>query len=63
MWIWLIIVAAVIGGIIGMASSKDDDRGAGCLGGAFTGAAGCGYILFQIFLVGLAVSLFVWLFT
>ena len=49
MWFWLIVIAVVIGGIIGALTSDKDDEKSGCLGGALMGGMGCGYILLQIF--------------
>jgi len=51
-WLWVILIVAVIGGIIGfLGSDRDEDRGANALGGALAGGLGCGYIILQIFLV------------
>lgn len=62
MWLAIIIIAIVVGGIIGACSSKDGERGQGAAGGALAGGIGCGYILFQILLWGLCLMVFVWLF-
>lgn len=62
MWIWLIIIAVIIGGAIGFFSSDKDEEGSGCLGGALMGGMGCGYILFQIFIFGIIIMIFLWLF-
>ena len=51
MWIWIIVIAIIIGAIWGASSSKDGERGAGAFSGALMGGMGCGYVLFQIFLV------------
>jgi hypothetical protein len=46
-WLWVILVVAAIGGIIGFLSSgKGEDAAAG----AATAGIGCAYIIFQIFL-------------
>lgn len=46
-WLWVILIVAVIGGIIGFLSSgKAEDAGAG----AVAAGVGCGYLIFQIFL-------------
>lgn len=52
MWIWIIIVAIIIGAIIGASSSNDGERGSGAFSGAIMGGMGCGYILFQIIYLG-----------
>lgn len=62
-WLIVIVVAALIGSIIGFLSSgKSEDAVSGALGAGL----GCGYIILQIFLalVGLAFLLMVgnWLF-
>jgi hypothetical protein len=62
-WIIVIIVAAVLGGIVGyMNSGKSEDAVTGAVGAGL----GCGYIILQIFLalVGLAFLLMLgnWLF-
>lgn len=48
MWLVILIVVVIIGSIIGAISSKDGEKGAGCLGGALTSGLGCGYVLLQI---------------
>ncbi len=51
-WIWVIIVVAVIGGIIGyMRSGKKEDAVSGAIGAG----VGCGYIILQIFLALLGI--------
>ncbi|MCQ2287109.1 MAG: hypothetical protein MJZ76_09620 [Bacteroidales bacterium] len=63
-WLTLLLVAVLIGGIIGFFASDGDPKG--CLFGAIEGGAGCGGILLKIFIWGtvilLAIKLFVWLF-
>jgi hypothetical protein len=49
-WLWVIIVVAIIGGVWGLLSSKDDEKGEGCISGFFGAGMGCGYIILQIFL-------------
>lgn len=34
-WLWVIIVVAIIGGVWGLLSSKDDEKGEGCISGFF----------------------------
>lgn len=63
MWIWLIIIAAIIGGIIGILGSKDGKRGEAAVSGAVTGGMGCAYLLFQLFCWGIGVLLLIWLFS
>ncbi len=63
-WLIILIVAIVIGGIIGLIAS--DGEPMGCLFGAIEGGAGCGGVLIQIFIWGtvifLGIKLFMWLF-
>ena len=63
-WLWVIIVVAIIGGIIGfMSSGKEEDA----VAGAAVAGMGCAYMIFQIFmaLVGLFIlfKLGSWLFS
>lgn len=62
MWIWIIVIAIIIGAILGASSSKDGERGAGAFSGALMGGMGCGYVLFQIFLWGAGIIIVLWLF-
>lgn len=62
MWIWIIIIAIIIGAIWGASSSKDGERGAGAFSGALMGGMGCGYVLFHIFLWGAGIIFVLWLF-
>jgi len=49
-WLWVILIVAAIGGIIGFLSSgKKEDAVSGAVGAG----VGCGYLILQIFL-GLA---------
>jgi len=62
-WLWVILVVAAIGGIIGyLGSGKKEDAVAGAVGAGM----GCGYIILQIFLalLGLYVLFLIgsWLF-
>jgi hypothetical protein len=46
-WLWVILIVAAIGGIIGyLSSGKGEDAAVGALGAGM----GCAYIIFQIFL-------------
>ena len=47
-WLTTIIVVAIIAGILGALNSKD---GEGFFSGALAGGMGCGYVIFEIFLV------------
>ena len=62
-WLWVIIVVAVIGGIIGYFSSGTRE---GAVEGAVTAGMGCGYIIFKIFLALVGLYLLIkiggWLF-
>lgn len=62
MWLTILIIAIIIGAIIGFFSSKDGERGTGAVSGAVASGMGCGYILFQIFLAGLGILFIIWLF-
>ena len=62
MWIWVIIIAIIIGAIWGVLSSDEGERGTGAFSGAVMGGMGCGFILFRIFLWGLGIMLLIWLF-
>lgn len=62
-WLWVILVVAAIGGIIGyLRSGKREDA----ISGALNAGAGCGYIIFQIFLAILGLFILfkigIWLF-
>ncbi len=63
MWIWIIVIAVVIGGLIGFFSSNDSsEAGGNAIGGAMAGgcmAVGC---LWRILLIGLGVIFVLWLF-
>lgn len=62
-WLIIILVVAAIGGLLGYLSGNDGERGTNAASGAVTGAMGCGYILFQIFLWGVGVMFMIWLFS
>ena len=67
MWIWIIIIVAVIGAVIGIATKgRDESAGEGCFTGGCMGAMGAGSCLLQIFFAGLGIwiiiTLFKWLF-
>ncbi|HPT72804.1 MAG TPA: hypothetical protein PLE74_11060 [Candidatus Cloacimonadota bacterium] len=65
-WLWVILIVALIGGLIGYFSS-DKNKGENALGGAVAGGMGCGYIILQIFLalvgIWLLIKLGSWLFS
>lgn len=63
MWIWILIAAVIIGGIIGYISSNDKNKGENAIGGALVGGIGCGYVLFNIFLIGVGIFVVIWLFS
>ncbi|MBQ9884047.1 MAG: hypothetical protein IJM43_06285 [Bacteroidaceae bacterium] len=62
MWFTLLIIAIIIGAIVGFFSSKDGERGEGAIGGAVAGGMGCGYILIRIFIFGIIILGALWLF-
>lgn len=51
-----------IGVIYRFASSDDDERRVGAVNGAATAAIGCGYVLVQIFLLGIGIIILLFLF-
>lgn len=60
MWIWILIIAIVIGAIFGFASSgKGEDAAAGAMAGGCM-AASC---LGRIFFAGIIILLILWLFS
>lgn len=62
MWIWFLVIAIVIGAIIGLVSSKDGEKGEGALqGGCFAGA-GCITIMMYVMIFGLSLAFLAWLF-
>lgn len=63
-WLIVILVIAVIGAIIGFCSGDDGERGVNAAAGAFAGAMGCIYFLFQIVLsvAGLIVTIMIFKF-
>lgn len=62
MWLTILIIAIIVGAIWGFLSSDDGERGAGAIGSALAGGIGCGHVLFQIFIFGLVIFVFIWLF-
>lgn len=62
MWIWIIIIAIIIGAIWGALTSKDGEKSEGAFAGAVTGGMGCGYILIHIFILGASIMILLWLF-
>ena len=62
MWFTILIIAIIVGGVIGFLSSDSDNRGEGAISGAFTGGIGCAYVLFQIFCFGIGIAIIIWLF-
>ena len=65
-WLWVIIVAAVVCGLIGYFSGDDGERGETAFAGAAAGAIGCGTVIFQLLLAALGIyllfSIIGWLF-
>lgn len=53
-WLWVILIVAAIGGLIGYFSS-DHDKGENAVEGVLVGGIGCGYIILQIFLTILGI--------
>lgn len=59
----MVCTAIIIGAIWGALSSKDGEATEGAISGAVAGGMGCGYIILQIFLWGLGISIMIWLFS
>jgi len=62
MWLTILIIAIVIGAVIGAMSSSDGERGAGAAVGALYSGAGCLYILAQVAIGALGIYFVIWLF-
>ena len=66
-WLYVILIAAVIFGIIGFLSAKDGERGEAAASGAAMGALGCGAIIIRAALgllsIFLLIRLVAWLFS
>lgn len=62
MWFTVLIIAIIVGAILGFLGSNDGERGEGALEGACVGGIGCAHILFRILIFGLIVFAFIWLF-
>lgn len=60
-WIWIIVVAAVIGAAIGFFSGKGDGEDAAQ--GAMAGGCMAASCLLRLFLAGLSIMLVIWLFS
>jgi hypothetical protein len=58
MWIWVLIIFAIVGAILGALSDDKDGAAGGCLAGLFAGG-GC---LVQILIGGLSILFVIWLF-
>jgi len=63
-WLWVILIVALIGGLIGYFDSGTKE---GALEGAVVAGLGCGYVIFRIFLalLGLYILFLIgsWLFS
>lgn len=60
MWIWIIIIAAVIGAIWG--SINDDGKGEGAAAGGCAGAMLAGNCLFRLAITAISIIAVIWLF-
>ena len=58
MWIWILVIFAVVGAILGAVANGKEGAVGGCLAGLFTG----GSCLLRILIVGLSILLIIWLF-
>lgn len=63
MWITILIIAVVIGGVLGFLGSDDGDGLGGFISGAVSGGMGCGYILLRLFFIWLIIMGAIWLFS
>ncbi len=61
MWIWIIIIAVIIGALWG-AMSSDGDNGAGAAAGAITAGCLAGGCLLRLFVAGMFILGILWLF-
>lgn len=53
-WLWVILIVAAIGGLIGYFGSNHNKR-ENAVEGILVGGMGCGYIILQIFLTILGI--------
>lgn len=60
MWIWILIIAVIIGGIWGWLNG--DGSGDDALSGAMAGGCLAGNCLFRLLLAGLTILFILWLF-
>lgn len=60
MWIWILIIAVIIGGIWGWLNG--DGSGDDSLSGAMAGGCLAGNCLFRLLLAGLTILFILWLF-
>jgi hypothetical protein len=58
MWVWILVIFAVVGAIIGAAANGKEGAVGGCLAGLFTGSS----CLVKIIIAGLSILLVIWLF-
>ena len=63
MWIRIIIIVTVIGGVIGCFSSQNGERGQGFLNGLLAGGMSCGNIILPIFLAVAGLAVVIWPFS
>ena len=61
-WLIIILIVAAIGAVLGFISNEKGERTEGAVQGALGSAMGCGYLLFELFLWGLCISVLIWLF-
>lgn len=62
MWIWVLIICAVIGAIIGMCGSDNKEKGEGAVSGAAAGCMTGGYCLLQVLIAFVSIAVIFWLF-
>lgn len=62
MWFWAIVIAVIIGGLIGMLTSKDGERKESAFAGALVGGMGCIQVLLYIFFTGFSIFIVIFLF-
>lgn len=62
MWFWIIVIACIIGAIIGFFGSDGDNAGEGAAGGCLTGGCMAASCLGRLALTALSILLVLWLF-
>ena len=61
-WLIIILIVAAAGAVLGFISNEKGERTEGAVQCAIGGAMGCGYLLLELFIWGLGISVLIWLF-